>query len=94
MDMLTALAAMEPTTDVLHDVHAERMRQDKKFGPQSHDDGTWGLVLGEEFGEVCEAALDRRRTPRADRDSLLRAELVQVAAVAVAWVEAIDRDRR
>lgn len=48
-------------------------------------DGVRTLVLGEEFGEVCKAVLEGDRG--------LRAELVQVAAVAVAWVEKIDRER-
>jgi hypothetical protein len=42
---------------------------------------TWMLILREEFYEAFAEA-----DPAA-----LRAELIQVAAVAVAWVEAIDR---
>jgi hypothetical protein len=43
--------------------------------------GTWRLILAEEVGEAF-----------AENDpAALRAELLQVAAVAVAWVEAIDR---
>ncbi len=49
-------------------------------------DGTRTLVLGEEFGEVCRAVLE-------GDEANLREELIQVAAVAVAWVEAIDRER-
>jgi hypothetical protein len=45
------------------------------------------LVLGEEFGEVARAMLED------DGDEHLRAELIQVAAVAVAWAEAIDARR-
>ena len=44
---------------------------------------TKATVLGEEVGEVQRAVLDR------DRDGLRR-ELVQVAAVAVAWLESIE----
>jgi NTP pyrophosphatase (non-canonical NTP hydrolase) len=91
MSMVVALTEMETTSDVLSDVHAERMRQDEKFGEQSHDDGTWGLVLTEEVGEACQAALESRRNPCLRRHDLLREELVQVAAVAVAWIEALDR---
>lgn len=41
----------------------------------------WRDILAEEFWEAC-----------AEEDPvLLRAELIQVAAVAVAWAEAIDR---
>lgn len=46
-------------------------------------DLTWAAVLLEEVAEAFEA--------KDDRD--LRAELVQVAAVAVAWIEAIDGRR-
>lgn len=55
------------------------------------------LVLGEEVGEVARALLERGFVPKhlvgeidAIGDPDLRAELIQVAAVAVAWVEAID----
>lgn len=49
-------------------------------------------VLAEEFGEVAqliaEAVISKdRRNPRE-----LKKELIQVAAVAVAWCEAIDRE--
>jgi len=56
-------------------------------------------VLGEEFGEVCRAVLEAGYAmpmPAAlvgiltEGDEHLREELVQVAAVAVAWAEAID----
>ena len=44
----------------------------------------WSVILVEELAEVVDAA--------ARRDTAgLRDELVQVAAVAVAWLEAIDR---
>ncbi|GAB2732583.1 hypothetical protein [Streptomyces bullii] len=95
------------THRVLREVLAERARQDAKFGEQNHHDGTgnkeqqaaaesarrwcqdafasgygtWSDVLAEEVAEA-----------NAERDpARLRAELVQVAAVAVAWVEALDR---
>lgn len=95
-----------PATEVLVELAAERARQDDKWGQQDHPDGTgplalewalrakemcqqahqdgdqtWALVLEEEVAEAC-AEDDPHR---------LRAELVQVAAVAVAWIEALDR---
>lgn len=45
---------------------------------------TWRHILAEEFYEALAE----------DEPALLRAELLQVAAVAVAWVEAIDRRTR
>jgi hypothetical protein len=86
------------TTAVLGEVAAERDRQDAKWGEQNHVDGDWSLVLAEEYGEACKEALGVRFSPdavrRGDHEFALREELLQVAAVAVAWVEAIDRRRR
>jgi len=72
---------------ILNEVLAERERQDKKWGGvpgiDRLDDHTYAAVLGEEFGEVCQAWLQREVKE-------LRLELIQVAAVAVAWIEEID----
>ena len=73
------------TTQVLSEVLGERRFQDEKWGSNRDlDNGTWGLILGEEVGESCEAALENDMKH-------LRRELVQVAAVAVAWIEGLDR---
>lgn len=74
---------------VLRDVADERARQDEKWGEQNHDDCCWATILGEEFGEACQASLHIRFGSATVE--LLRDELVQVAAVAVAWIECIDR---
>jgi hypothetical protein len=63
---------------------AERKRQDEKWGEQNHTNGVWALILGEEFGESCQAALDKS-------DKEVVQELIQVAAVCIAWIEAIGR---
>lgn len=91
----------------LTEVAAERAAQDARWGEQNHPNGTgasgdrmaanvartacdmahgagldtWRLILAEEVAEAF-AESDPAR---------LRAELVQVAAVATAWAEAIDR---
>lgn len=94
---------------VLCDVLAERDRQDELWGQQNHKDGTgspwqqdmcaaakadcerasrvgsltWRQILWEEVAEAF-----------AERDpERLRAELIQVSAVAAGWAEAIDRRR-
>ena len=91
------------TVGVLLEVAAERENQERTWGVQNHPDGTgnhiweldtqelkarfeagersWALILGE---EVAEAFDEVAVGP-------LREELVQVAAVAVAWIEALDR---
>ena len=58
----------------------ERKTQDIKWGMQSHSPYKWLTILGEEYGEACEAALEDKVKP-------LIYELVQVAAVAQACAE-------
>ena len=54
-------------------------------------DGERMCVLVEEVGEAARAVLEQRRLANDSHGKDLRAELVQVAAVAVAWIEAIDK---
>lgn len=107
-------------TPVLEDVTRERQRQEELGEAKRLSGIDWRscadpamaggddrryAVLGEEFGEVGRAILERQyrddraagigaRLDPAVEDSPLRDELIQVAAVAVAWVEAIDRRAR
>jgi NTP pyrophosphatase (non-canonical NTP hydrolase) len=58
-------------------------------------DGERFCVLGEEVGEVARAILERAYGDGSPVlvetwEQRLRDELVQVAAVSVAWIEAID----
>jgi hypothetical protein len=58
-----------------------------KFLCQNANPDTWAAVLVEEVAEAVEAAT-------IGTTAELRTELVQVAAVAVNWVQAIDRRER
>lgn len=74
----------------------ERARQDAKWGQQNHDLPYWTSILGEEFGELCQAinetVFDNGPSERAKGGyENMRREAVQVAAVAVAIVEMLDR---
>jgi hypothetical protein len=82
---------------IFGEVAAERTRQEKLVEENRHlgwcscaDPGTATeyrlAVLAEEFGEVAIALNEIRVGNEAD----LRAELVHVAAVAIAWVEGLD----
>ncbi len=75
---------------IFNAIRQERKRQDAKWGDQSGNAPTvWATVLAEEVGEAAQAALHvqfEHELTIAD----LRKELIEVAAVAVAWVEAID----
>jgi len=75
-------------------VIAERGRQDAKWGEQNHDAGTWALVLLEELGEWAQEEL-RAKFGQPEHAAKHREdahiEAVQVAAVAMAIVECMNR---
>lgn len=75
---------------VYADVLAERQRQDAKWGAvRYHTWPEWITILTEEVGETAQEALNAHFNGKPVDD--LRAELVQVAAVAACIVEHIDR---
>ena len=62
----------------------ERKRQDDKWGADRDlNDGMWLAILVEEVGEASEAILKDLPT--------LKDEVIQVAAVAIAWLENLER---
>lgn len=71
------------------DVLAERERQDIKWGEQNHDPFTFLTILGEEYGETCQAALHLKFGGHAADN--LREELVHTAAVALQFIQCLDR---
>lgn len=80
---------------VISDVNIERERQDKKWGIQRHEYGTWLAILGEEYGEVCQALqsyLGLISSKETDADNLYE-ELIHVAAVAVAIAEQVREEK-
>lgn len=80
---------------VNEDVLAERNRQNGKWGLQRHVIGTWLAILGEEFGEVCQAAqssLGLASVKETDADDLYT-ELIHVAAVASAIAEQVKESK-
>jgi NTP pyrophosphatase (non-canonical NTP hydrolase) len=76
----------EMTYTVLNLIDAEREVQDAKGGVQDqHNDDQWYRILAEEFGEIAKALNDK------EPDEALEAEIIQTAAVCVAWLEARSR---
>ena len=79
----------ERTQAILNEVLDERREQHEKWGQQDHADGEWAIILGEEVGEVMAEVVEI--SFHGKRAGNLVRELRQVVAVAVAWMEAIDR---
>ena len=71
----------------LEDVLYERLRQDELWGDQSgHADERWLVILIEEVGEVARAMYD-------EDEGHVYEEIIQCAAVCMAWAEAMQRRR-
>jgi NTP pyrophosphatase (non-canonical NTP hydrolase) len=67
------------TNRIIHDLTEERKRQNNLHNYFEQSDRM--AILTEEVGEVAKALLDGEG---------LREELIQVAAVAIRWVEELD----
>ena len=63
----------------------EREKQIEKWGQQSHDDYRWLAILTEEVGELAQAILQSEFG--GVHAGQTYTELIQVAAVAVQWLE-------
>lgn len=66
--------------DVFRAIDDEREAQLVKWGEQHHDPDRWNTILTEETGEAA------KEVNEGDHQKMV-AELIQVAAVAVAWLE-------
>lgn len=75
----------------IYSVLSERKRQDSKWGVQHHDPFVWLGILMEEVGEASQEALTQKFGAAGNGHGNLREEVVQIAAVALAWLEDIDR---
>ena len=85
-------AAYDAHIEVMNEVTRLRLAQEEKWGEQNHGDFEWMTILGEEYGEACEAVLKSSlREYNVTYRLRLRTELVQIAAAAVAHIEDIDR---
>lgn len=79
-------------------VDNERNRQDAKWGEENLPPSVWATVLGEEYGEYCEAVNETifdngpEERKKGGTENMIR-ELTHVAAVAVAAIECLTRAR-
>ena len=93
------------TESVLIEVYAERATQRGRWTNQfddSHSHDHWAMILGTYFGSLLAKVFFYTQGAPTEEAALrhieydvnhIRAGLIKVAAIAVAWVEAIDRRR-
>jgi NTP pyrophosphatase (non-canonical NTP hydrolase) len=85
--------------EIIKKIIAERKRQDDKWGKQRHQfNSQWMTILTEEVGEVAECVCKTEVSPvnkRVVKRQLknMEKELIQVAAVAICWLESVEDDK-
>lgn len=79
--------------NILNEIRKERKQQDIQWGEQDRTPLHWVVILMEEVGEAAKAIVENMATKdgKIIYEHLYRAEMIQVAAVAVAAVECLDK---
>lgn len=82
--------------EVFKSVLNERHRQDSKWGEQNHPPGLWTGILGEEYGEFCEAVNETVFDNGTDKGGYenMKKEAIHVAAVAIGFIEYLERNKK
>jgi hypothetical protein len=89
---VTCSQVIEGQESVVTDVLAELKRQLRKWGTQNHQPIYWLGILGEEYGEAAKWIIEWGVCrPGAETVPILYLELVQIAAVAIAAAECLNR---
>ena len=100
--LLIAIGALENKLpfmgDVQHDIFKsvlyERYRQDNKWGEQNHVLERWTGILGEEYGELCEAINETIFVDGTNGGyETMKKEAVHVAAVSIAFIEYLEKNK-
>lgn len=80
-------------SSVLLDIELEKIRQYAMWGEQNHSPVVYFAILAEEFGEVAKEVVELNFNTSKKSLENLRNELIQTAAVAIAMVECLDRNK-
>lgn len=79
--------------DIFESVADERTRQDEKWGIQNHPPLLWLSILSEEVGEVAKELNEFGFSSDPVRLENARTELIQTAAVAIAFADSLSRNQ-
>lgn len=78
------------SAEAVRRILSERLDQDQKWGDQAHHpDTTWLAILTEEVGELSRVILHAKFNGHDGTWDNAMEEATQVAAVAMAWLEAL-----
>ena len=78
---------------IIEEVLEERNRQDKKWGEQNHTAPGWGMIIGEEYGEMCKAINEFGFNPAPETEQDIYTEAIQTMASCMAMLECMERCR-
>lgn len=78
---------------IINKVLEERKRQDAKWGEQNHAAPIWGTIIGEEYGEMCQAINEFLFNPTPDTEEQICVEAIHTMASCMAMLECIERQR-
>lgn len=81
------------TKAAFYDVNKERERQDDTWGEQNHTAPVWMSIIGEEYGETCQAVNEFLFDPTSENEQRIYDEAIQTAACCIALCECIMRAR-
>lgn len=86
---------MDNRQQIINQINDERDKQDLKWGEQNHFPERWVGILGEEYGEFCQAVNETIFYNGSNKGGYenIRIEAIQVAAVAIAFLECLDRNK-
>ncbi len=78
---------------IIEKVLEERKRQDAKWGEQNHIAPVWGMIIGEEYGEMCQAINEFGFNPTSETEEQIYTEAIHTMASCMAMLECIERMR-
>lgn len=78
---------------IINKVLGERKRQDAKWGEQNHAMPIWGTIIGEEYGEMCQAINEFGFNPTPETEEQICVEAIHTMASCMAMLECIERQR-
>jgi hypothetical protein len=76
--------------DQLKQVAMERARQYQKWGPNTHSPTKWLAILAKEFGEAAKETCELSFSGKNSRLPALKKELIETAAVAIAFAQSLE----
>lgn len=82
-------------TGIINELIKERDRQDKLWGEENHMPYFWTGLIGEEFGELCEAISETVFDIKPEKGGYenMKKEAIHLAATTIKFLECLERNK-